>query len=73
MGRGVVVFSSSRAMALASKMPTQMGRTWSLAMSLRTMMGMLVTGSIMRPRICISTSSGLSVTGLGRGLGRCLI
>ena len=27
MGRGVVVFSSSRAMALASKMPTQMGRT----------------------------------------------
>ena len=48
-------------MAFASKIPTQIGSTRSLATSFRTMMGMLVTGSIIRPRICISTSSGACV------------
>src|ERR1041384_1877496 len=37
-------------------MPTQMGRTASDPGSLRMTMGMLVTGSIIRPRIFISTS-----------------
>src|SRR6516164_1088883 len=58
MGRGGVTFSISSAMAFASYTPTQMGRTVSLAMSLRITMGMLVTGSIMSPRIFISTSIG---------------
>src|SRR5271166_419633 len=43
-------------MALASKIPTQMGMTVSEAMSLRTTMGMLVAGSIIRPRIRTSIS-----------------
>src|ERR1019366_72701 len=37
-------------------MPTQMGSTVSESDSLRSTMGMLVTGSIMSPRILISTS-----------------
>src|SRR3954449_13103276 len=37
-------------------MPTQMGSTASEPGSLRITMGMLVTGSIIRPRIFISTS-----------------
>src|SRR5262245_23340495 len=56
MGRGVVTFSISIAMALASYTPTQMGRTVSLPTSLSTTMGMLVIGSIISPRIFISTS-----------------
>src|SRR5712692_9585973 len=42
-------------------MPTQIGSTVSLPASLRITMGMLVTGSIMRPRIFISTSIVISV------------
>src|SRR5215831_11571842 len=37
-------------------MPTQMGRTVSEPVSFRITMGMLVTGSIIKPRIFISTS-----------------
>src|SRR3954469_23700904 len=37
-------------------MPTQIGKTASPARSFKTTMGMLVIGSIMRPRIFISTS-----------------
>src|SRR5215831_7308427 len=59
MGRGVVTFSISRAMALASYTPTQMGSTVSLPTSFNTTMGMLVTGSIIKPRIFISTSMSL--------------
>ncbi len=56
MGRGVETFSISSAMALASYTPTQMGSTVLPLTSLRITMGMLVTGSIMSPRIFISTS-----------------
>ena len=56
MGRGVVTFSISSAMALASYTPTQMGNTVSLFTSFSTTMGMLLTGSIIKPRIFISTS-----------------
>src|SRR5579875_472674 len=58
MGRGVVTFSISRAMALASYTPTQMGRTVLPLMSRRMTIGILVTGSIISPRIFISTSEG---------------
>ena len=43
-------------MALASWTPTQIGRTVSLPWSFSTTMGMFVTGSIINPRIFISTS-----------------
>src|SRR5580698_6882097 len=56
MGRGVETFSISNAMALASYTPTQMGSTALPLVSFRITIGMLVTGSIMRPRIFISTS-----------------
>src|SRR6185437_1962127 len=56
MGRGAAIFSISIAMALASKIPTQIGITVSDAISLSTMMGMLLAGSIIRPRILTSTS-----------------
>src|SRR5882724_6590493 len=56
MGRGVVTFSISSAMAFASYTPTHMGSTVSLPTSLSTTMGILVTGSIINPRIFISTS-----------------
>src|SRR5271165_1636005 len=56
MGRGAESFSSSMAMALASKMPTQMGMTESEAGSFRTTIGMLVAGSIISPRIRTSMS-----------------
>ena len=52
-------------MALASYMPTQMGRTVSLLTSLRITIGMLLAGSMTRPRIFISTSMVNSV-GLDR-------
>src|SRR5271156_589602 len=61
MGRGVEDFSISRAMALASYMPTQIGSTVSLLTSLRITMGMLLAGSMTRPRIFISTSMVNSV------------
>src|SRR5207247_10884833 len=47
-------------MALASYIPTQMGRTVSLPESLRITMGIFVTGSIISPRIFISTSIVIS-------------
>src|SRR5712691_5424479 len=45
MGRAVVIFSSSSAMALASKSPTQMGSERFSSSSRRMMMGMLDRGS----------------------------
>ena len=45
------------------KKPTQIGITASEATSFSTMIGMLVAGSIINPRICISTSSVAWVTG----------
>ena len=56
MGRGVETFSISSAIAFASYTPTQMGSTVLPLMSLRITIGMLFTGSIMSPRIFISTS-----------------
>src|ERR1017187_9851555 len=56
MGRGVETFSISSAIAFASYTPTQMGSTVLPLMSLRMTMGILVTGSIISPRIFISTS-----------------
>src|SRR5207247_4491031 len=47
-------------MAFASYTPTQIGRIALPCTSLRTTMGMFVTGSIIRPRIFISTSIGPS-------------
>src|ERR1039457_472986 len=58
IGRGVETFSISRAMAFASYTPTQMGSTVLLPTSFRMTIGILVTGSIMSPRIFISTSIG---------------
>src|SRR5258708_18279724 len=56
MGRGVCTFSISRAIAFASYTPTQIGKIAWPCTSLSTTMGMFVTGSIIRPRIFISTS-----------------
>ena len=55
IGRGETTLSSCMAMALASKMPTQIGKTASPASFLRMMIGMLETGSIISPLIFIST------------------
>src|SRR5437879_3558202 len=55
MGRGVLTFSISSAIALASYTPTQIGSTVSPE-SLRITIGVLVTGSSISPRIFISTS-----------------
>src|ERR1700678_465104 len=68
MGRGVETFSISRAMALASNTPTQMGRTMAPLISLRITMGMLDTGSIINPRIFISTSIASSSVQLHHSL-----
>ena len=54
MGRGVEMFSTWSAIALASKIPTQMGSTRSPSLALRRTMGVFVTGSTMRPLIVIS-------------------
>src|ERR1700679_862721 len=62
IGRGVADFSISNAMALASYMPTQMGRTVSLLTSFRITIGILLAGSMTRPRIFISTSMVNSLT-----------
>src|SRR5580698_6481142 len=56
MGRGVDDFSISSAMAFASYMPTQIGSTVSLLTSFRITIGILLAGSMTRPRIFISTS-----------------
>src|SRR5487761_720658 len=49
-------------------MPTQMGRTADPPLSRSMTIGMLVTGSIISPRIFISTSIGLSFAPSGRHL-----
>ena len=49
IGRGVVMFSILRAMALASKTPIQMGRMRSVSGSWRTTIGILEMGSIDEP------------------------
>src|SRR5580692_7155076 len=56
IGRGADTFSISMAIALASKMPTQMGMTVSEPTSLSTTIGILVDGSIIKPRIRTSMS-----------------
>src|SRR6266545_4516705 len=60
IGRGVAMFSICRAMAFASKMPTQIGRTRSPSLSLRMTMGMLVIGSTISPLIVISISMAVA-------------
>ena len=55
IGRGVAIFSSSSAIALASKMPTQMGSERFSSSSRRMMIGMFDTGSRASPRTFIST------------------
>ena len=59
IGRGVATFSICSAMALASKIPTQIGRTRSPSLSLRITIGMLVTGSTISPLMVISISMAL--------------
>src|SRR5207249_5777784 len=54
--RGGMIFSISRAIAFASKIPTQIGRTESLLGSRRMMIGIWVMGSIINPLIFISIS-----------------
>src|ERR1043166_603383 len=56
MGRGVTLFSISTAIACASEGPTQIGRIAVPFTSLRTTIGRLLSGSIIKPRIFISTS-----------------
>ncbi len=56
MGRAAVIFSISSAIALASKMPTQIGITASEPTSFSTTIGMFVEGSIIKPRIRTSIS-----------------
>src|SRR5579864_7994472 len=56
IGRGVDTFSISSAIALASYAPTQIGSTDCPCTSFNTTIGICVTGSIIRPRIFISSS-----------------
>src|SRR5579871_518549 len=56
IGRGVETFSISSAIAFASYTPTHIGSTVSPPTSLRITIGILLTGSIINPRIVISTS-----------------
>ena len=58
IGRGVAMFSICSAMALASKIPTQIGRTFCPSLSRRMMIGMFVIGSTMSPLIVISICIG---------------
>src|ERR1700761_3209606 len=80
IGRGVADFSISSAIALASYMPTQIGSTVSLLTSFRITIGVLLAGSMTRPRIFISTSMansdalspldhGLADKAVGKALG----
>src|ERR1051325_9476439 len=54
LGRGVAMFSICSAIALASKMPTQIGSTFWPSLSRRMTIGMLVMGSTINPLIVIS-------------------
>src|SRR5512136_3294109 len=56
MGREKLIFSSSVAMALASKRPIQMGTARFPSRSFRITMGVLVSGSMVRPDTFISTN-----------------
>ena len=56
IGRGGATFSICSAMALASTGPTQIGSTRWLSASRSITIGMLVTGSTIRPLIDISIS-----------------
>src|SRR5215468_11188939 len=62
IGRGVVTFSICSAIALASKMPTQIGSTRCPSLSRRMTMGVLVTGSTISPLIDISICMGLHLS-----------
>ncbi len=54
IGRGVAMFSICSAMALASKMPTQIGSTFCPSLSRRMTIGVLVMGSTISPLMVIS-------------------
>ena len=54
IGRGVAMFSICSAMALASKIPTQIGSTFCPSLSRRMTIGMFVIGSTISPLIVIS-------------------
>src|SRR5712692_11650115 len=54
IGRGVDTFSICSAMALASKMPTQIGSTRCPSLSRRITIGMFVMGSTISPLMVIS-------------------
>ena len=54
IGRGVEMFSICRAMALASKIPTQIGSTFCPSWSRRITIGMFVIGSTISPLMLIS-------------------
>src|SRR6266851_10224580 len=70
MGRGVEIFSSSSAMALASKRPTQMGSERLSSSSRRMSTGMLESGSSASPLTFISSHMvRLLVLVQGRPLG----
>src|SRR5580765_777214 len=58
IGRGVAIFSIAIAIALASKIPTQIGRKTPSPASRRMTTGMLETGSIRSPLISILTIGG---------------
>ena len=54
MGLGLGTFSTWSAIAFASKMPTQMGKTLWPSLSRRMTIGMFVAGSTISPLIVIS-------------------
>ncbi len=74
MGREKVIFSISVAMALASKMPIQIGIAFFSSRSFRMTIGVLVIGSIVRPdtfismNICASSFLHLAPQGMEKGL-----
>ena len=54
IGRGVAMFSICKAIAFASKMPTQIGNTRCPSLSRRITIGMFVMGSTINPLMDIS-------------------
>src|SRR5262245_62805721 len=62
IGRAVVTFSICSAMALASKMPTQIGSTRCPSLSRRITIGVLVMGSTISPLIDISICMALRLS-----------
>src|SRR5437867_10812253 len=59
IGRGVAMFSICSAMAFASKIPTQIGRTRWPSLSRRITIGMFVMGSTINPLMVISICMAL--------------